>query len=37
MIWPINEALTDTATPGQSGPGRNGNEGLLHIPLELQD
>ena len=26
-IWPIDETLT-----GQSGPGSNGHEGVLHIP-----
>ena len=29
--WAINEILTDTATPGQSGPESNGNEGVLYI------
>ena len=24
--------LTGTTTPGQSGPGGNGNEGVFHIP-----
>ena len=24
--------LTGATTPGQSGPGSNGNEGVLHIP-----
>ena len=24
--------LSGASTPGQSGPGRNGNEGVLHIP-----
>ena len=31
-IWPINGNLTDTTTPGQSGPKSKGNEGVLHIP-----
>ena len=31
-IWPINGNLTGTTNPDQSGPGSNGNEGLLHIP-----
>ena len=31
-IWPIDETLTDSTTSGQSGPGMNGNEGVLHIP-----
>ena len=29
--WPVDESLTDTTTPGQSEPGSNGNEGILHI------
>ena len=32
FIQSINEFLTDTNPPGQSGPGSNGNEGVLHIP-----
>ena len=31
-IWPIDKTLSGATTPGQSGPGRNGNEGVLHIP-----
>ena len=31
-IWPIDRTLSGTTTPGQSGPGSNGNEGVLHIP-----
>ena len=31
-IWPIDIALSDATIPGQSGPGSNGNEGVLHIP-----
>ena len=31
-ILPIYETLTGTTTPGQSGPGSNGNEGILSIP-----
>ena len=27
----INGTLSDATTPGQSGPGCNGNEGVLHI------
>ena len=30
-IWPINEILTGTTTPDQSGPGSNGNE-WFHNP-----
>ena len=29
-IWRLNGILTDKATPGQIGPGSNGNEGVLH-------
>ena len=31
-IQPIDKALSGATTPGQSGPGSNGNEGVLHIP-----
>ena len=31
-IWPINRTLSSVTTPGQSAPGSNGNEGVLHIP-----
>ena len=31
-IWPIDRTLSGATTPGQRGPGSNGNEGLLHIP-----
>ena len=31
-IWPINGTLIGTTTQGQSGPGSNGNEGVLPIP-----
>ena len=30
-IWHIDRTLTGTTSPGQSGPGSNGNEGVLHI------
>ena len=30
-IQPIDGTLTGTTTPKQSGPGCNGNEGVLHI------
>ena len=30
--WTIDEILTGTATLGQSKPGSNGNEEILHIP-----
>ena len=29
---PIDRTLSDATTPGQSGPGSDGNEGVLHIP-----
>ena len=28
----IDGALSDTTIPGQSGPGSDGNEGVLHVP-----
>ena len=31
-IWPIDGTLSGATTLGQSGPGSNGNEGVLHIP-----
>ena len=31
-IWPINRTLLAATTPGQSEPGNDGNEGVLHIP-----
>ena len=31
-IWPIDRTLSGAITPGQSGPGSDGNEGELHIP-----
>ena len=30
--WPIDRTLSGATTPGQSGPGYDGNEGVLHIP-----
>ena len=30
-IYPIDRALSGATTPGQSGPGSNGNEGVLRI------
>ena len=29
---PIDRALSGASMPGQSGPGSNGNEGVLYIP-----
>ena len=31
-IWPIDRALSGATTQGQSGPGSDGNEGVLCIP-----
>ena len=31
-IWPIDRTLSGGATPGQSGPESNGNEGVYYIP-----
>ena len=31
-IWPIDKAISDATTPGQSGPGSDGNQGVLRIP-----
>ena len=31
-IWPIHRTLSGATTPIQSGPGRNDNEEVLHIP-----
>ena len=31
-IWPINTTQSGATTPGQSGPGNDGNKGVLHIP-----
>ena len=31
-IWPIDMTLLIATTPGQSGPGSDGNEGVLCIP-----
>ena len=33
----IDRTLTGTTTLGQSGPGSNSNEGVLHILQGLQD
>ena len=30
-IWPIDRTLSGATIPGQSGPGSNGNEGVLRI------
>ena len=31
-IWPIDRTLSGATTLGQSGPGSNDREGVLHIP-----
>ena len=31
-IWPVAETLSGATTPGQSAPGSDDNEGVLHIP-----
>ena len=31
-MWPMDGTLTRAITSGQSGPGINGNEEVLHIP-----
>ena len=31
-IWPIDRTLSGATTPSQSGPGSDGNEGVLRIP-----
>ena len=31
-IWPIDRTLSGAATSGQSGSGRDDNEGVLRIP-----
>ena len=31
-IWPIARILSGATTPSQTGPGSDGNEGVLHIP-----
>ena len=33
FIKPINKTLSGTIILDSSGPGSNGNEGILHIPL----
>ena len=31
-IWPIDRTLSGATTLGQSGPGNDGNKGVLHVP-----
>ena len=35
--WSMDRNLSGATTPGQSEPGSNGNEGVLHILPKLQD
>ena len=35
-IQPIDGTLIDTTNPGQNEPGRNGHEGVHHIPQVLK-
>ena len=35
-IWPIDKTLSGITTPGLSGPGSDGNKGVLHIPQTLR-
>ena len=32
IIWRIDRTLSGITTPGKSGPGSDGNEGVLHVP-----
>ena len=34
-MWPIDRTLSGVTTLGQTGPGSNANEEVLHIPLNL--
>ena len=36
FVRPIDRALLGATTPGQSGPGSDGNEGVIRIPPQLQ-
>ena len=36
-IWPPDKTLSGATTPGQSGPGSNGNEEVLYIPQSSTD
>ena len=35
LFKPIDRALSGATIPGQSGPGSDSNEGVLHIPLSF--
>ena len=32
FIWPLDSTISGVTTPGQNGPGSNGNKGVLCIP-----
>ena len=32
FIWPIDRTISGATTPGECGPGNDGNKGVLHIP-----
>ena len=36
-IWPINRTLSDSTTPGQTGPGSNDNKRVLLVPQISKD
>ena len=36
FFLPIEKTLSVAATPDKSGPGSNGNEGILHIPKSFR-
>ena len=36
FLFDMDGALTGTTTPDKSGPGSNGNEGVLHIPQSFR-
>ena len=36
-IWPIDRLLSEATTPGQSGRGGDGNEGVPRIPQRLTE
>ena len=35
FIWSLDGTITSTTTPGWSGPGSNGNDGILYRSLEI--
>ena len=36
-IWPTDQTLSGATIPGPSGPGSDGNEGLLHVLQSSRD